>query len=117
MTQGQSTERRGATSQQQGQVGQDRPETTGQAGRVTLSSEQRTRIRETILSRNDAPRVSNVNFNVAVGTRVPESVRLVVLPETIVEIRPEWRGYWYFVMGDEIVIVGRDHSIVAILDV
>jgi hypothetical protein len=34
-----------------------------------------------------------------------------------VEIHPEWRGFMYFVVGDEIIIVDRNHHIVAILAV
>jgi hypothetical protein len=35
-----------------------------------MSTEQRTKIRETVLGGN-APRASNVNFSVSVGTTVP----------------------------------------------
>jgi Protein of unknown function (DUF1236) len=40
-----------------------------------------------------------------VGTVVPRSVRLVSIPETIVRIRPAWRGFLYFVVEDEIIVV------------
>ena len=32
-------------------------------------------------------------------------VKLVALPSTIVEIEPSWRGFEYFLVGDEIVVV------------
>jgi hypothetical protein len=81
---------------------------TGQASStVTLTPEQRTRIRETVLVGRNAPRVSSVNFKIAVGTAVPSTVHVAEVPEVIVEIHPEWRGYWYFVVGDEIIIVDR----------
>jgi len=103
----------GQTTTQQGQSGQA---TTGQASSsVTLTSEQRTRIKETILVSGNAPRASNVNFNLAVGTVVPTAVRVVEVPQVIIEIHPEWRGFWYFVVNDEIIIVDRDHKIVAVL--
>ncbi len=84
---------------------------------MTLTTEQRTKIRQTILVGGNVPRASNVSFNIAVGTTVPSSVRVVEVPEAIVEIDPEWRGYWYFVVGDEIIIVDRSHRIIAILAV
>jgi hypothetical protein len=100
---------------QQGQAGQAQ---TGQAGStVTLTPDQRTRIRETFLVGRDPPRVSSVNFKIAVGTAVPSTVHVVEVPDVIVEIDPEWRGYWYFVVGDEIIIVDRGHRIVAVIAV
>jgi hypothetical protein len=45
-------------------------------------------------------------------------VRVVTVPDVIVEIHPAWRGFLYFVYEDEIVIVDpRSHKIVAVLDV
>ena len=85
-------------------------------GNVTLTTEQRTKIRQTVLTGN-APRATNVNFSVSVGTAVPTSVRVVAVPSVLVEIHPEWRGYMYFVVGDQIIIVDRRHRIVAVLDV
>jgi hypothetical protein len=38
----------------------------------------------------------------------------VAVPSTLVEIRPEWRGYSYFVANEEIVIVKPDRRIVAV---
>jgi hypothetical protein len=87
---------------------------------VSLSSEQRSRIRETILHDRRAPRASHVDFNVRVGSRIPRNrlrfVELLPLPQTIVEIEPEWQGYLYFLVGDEIVVVDPDtYEIVAVL--
>jgi peptidoglycan hydrolase-like protein with peptidoglycan-binding domain len=80
---------------------------------VTLSAEQRTHVRETIFASANVPRVSNVNFAVRVGTVVPTSVRVVEVPEVLIGIHPEWRGHYYFVVNDDIVIVDREHRIVA----
>ena len=83
---------------------------------VNLNTEQRTRIRETVLKESNAPRVASVNFSVSVGTVVPTGVRIVRLPAPIVEIYPAWRDYEYFVVGDKIVVVDpREHRIVAVL--
>jgi hypothetical protein len=32
-------------------------------------------------------------------------------------VHPEWRGHMYFVVGDEIIVVDRDHRIIAVLAV
>jgi hypothetical protein len=87
------------------------------SGSVNLTSEQRTTIRNEVLTSN-APRATNINFSVNVGTVVPSSVRVVEVPATIVKIHPRWKGYRYFVYNDEIVIVEpRTLKIVAVLDV
>jgi hypothetical protein len=79
---------------------------TGGTG-AELSTQQRTEVRQTILQSGNVPRVSRseVNINISVGTVVPRSVRLVSIPETIVRIRPAWRGFLYFVVEDEIIVV------------
>jgi hypothetical protein len=49
---------------------------------------------------------------------VPRTVRFATLPRAIVEIEPEWRGFEYFMIGDQMVIVDpRSMEIVAIVDV
>src|SRR5262249_40314600 len=73
-------------------------------GSVNFTTEQRTKIRETVLRGSNVPRVGKVDFNVRVGTVVPRSVHVVSVPETIVEIHPAWRGFMYFVYNDEIII-------------
>jgi hypothetical protein len=43
---------------------------------------------------------------------------LVGVPRPIIEIEPEWRGFEYFMIGDQIVIVNpRSMEIVAVIDV
>jgi hypothetical protein len=85
-------------------------------GAVNLSAEQRTRIHEVIVKERAAPRVNNVDFALSVGTAVPRSIRLVAVPTTLVEIEPRWRGFEYFLVGDEIVIVDpRRMEIVAVV--
>jgi hypothetical protein len=92
----------------------DRPMTSKS---VSLTTQQKTTIREKVLT-SSAPRVERVDFDVKVGTVVPRTVRIAPLPATIVEIEPEWRGYMYFVRGDEIIVVEPGTlRIVAVLDV
>jgi hypothetical protein len=76
--------------------------------KVNITTKQRTEIRQTIIKSGNAPRVTNVNFNISVGTVVPSSVRIVALPPRVVEIYPEWRGYRYFIVGERIIIVEPD---------
>src|SRR5262245_10768083 len=114
---------------QQGQQGQTGAAPQGQnapnqaqqnqsgGGNVTLTTEQRTKIRQTVLAGGNVPRATNVNFSVSVGTVVPTSVRVVAVPTVIVDIHPEWRGYMYFVVDDQIIIVDRGHRIIAVLAV
>jgi len=83
----------------------------------TLTVEQKTKVRETVLRGGSAPRVTSVNFNISVGTVVPTTVRVVEVPPVLIEYYPDWRGYLYFVYNDEIIIVDRNHRIVAVLAV
>src|SRR5215472_6484524 len=84
---------------------------------VNITSEQRTQIHEVIVNERSAPRVSSVNFNLSVGTRVPRDVRIATLPARIVTIEPRWRGYEYFMVGEQIVIVNpRTMEIVAVVE-
>jgi hypothetical protein len=84
---------------------------------INITPEKRTRIHEAIIHERDAPRLSSVNFDLSVGTRVPRGARFAPLPETIVEIEPAWRGFEFFMIREEIVIVDpRSLEIVAIVD-
>ena len=92
--------------------------TTGQgaaSGSAKLSTEQRTKITTVIKQQNVKP--VQLNVSVSVGTRIPASVHFYPLPQQVVVIYPEWRGYDYILVGDQIVIVDpRSHEIVAILE-
>jgi len=92
--------------------------TTGQAGAgAKLSTEQRTQITTVIRNEHVAP-VTNVNFSISVGTRIPREVRYHPLPADVVTIYPEWRGYNYVLVRDQILVIDpQTLEIVAILDV
>jgi hypothetical protein len=96
---------------------ESRSQTTGQAGAgAKLSTEQRTKITSVIRSEHVAP-VTNVNFPVSIGTRVPREIGFHPLPTEIVTIYPEWRGYEFFLVRDQIVVVDpRTLEIVAVLE-
>ena len=92
--------------------------TTGQgaaAGSAKLSTEQRTKIKTVIHEHRVEP--TRLNVSVSVGTRIPTDVHVYPLPREVVVIYPEWRGYDYILVGDQIVIINpRTHEIVAIVE-
>jgi hypothetical protein len=97
----------------------ERSQTTGQAGAgAKLTTDQRTKITTVIRNEHAAP-VNNVNFSIAVGTRVPrEGVSFRPLPAEVVTIYPEWRGYEYILVRNQILVIDPgSYEIVAILDV
>jgi hypothetical protein len=57
------------------------------------------------IARLNVQPLSSVNFSVSVGAAVPRDVRLQTLPADVVEVVPQYRGYNFFVVRDEIVIV------------
>jgi hypothetical protein len=91
--------------------------TVGQAGAgAKLSGEQRTKISTVIRNQHVAP-VTNVNFSISVGTRVPRDVAFHPLPTEIVTIYPDWRGYEFILVNGQIVVVDpQSFEIVAVID-
>lgn len=82
-----------------------------------ITVQQRTEIRQVITQDKSAPRVTNVNFNISIGTVVPRTVQVAVLPTRVVEIYPVWRGYRYFIVGERIIIIDDSYRIVFVIDV
>jgi hypothetical protein len=92
--------------------------TVGQAaGGAKLTSDQRTKITTIIRDEHAAP-VNSVNFSIAVGTRVPrEGVSFRPLPAQVITIYPEWRGYEYILVRNQILVIDPNtYEIVAILE-
>jgi hypothetical protein len=85
------------------------------AGSANLTSEQHTKITGIIRQHKVAP--TQLNVSVRVGTRIPDSVRFYPLPREVFVIYPEWRGYEYIMVGNEILVIDpHTHQIVAILE-
>jgi hypothetical protein len=108
-----------STQNAQGQSSTSSSTTVGQAGAAAkLSTEQRTQITSVIREEHVRP-VTNVNFSISVGTRIPrEGIELHALPSRVVTIYPEWRTYKYILVKEEIVIINPDtYEIVAVLNV
>ena len=92
-------------------------QTTGQAGAgARLSTEQRTKISTVIRGQHVEP-ITNANFAISVGARVPREVSFRRLPSEVITVYPEWRGYEFFLVRDQIIVVNpRTMEIVAVLD-
>lgn len=107
----------GAVSSPNKSADEGKRDTTGQgeAGAANLTSEQHTKITGIIRQHKVAP--TQLNVSVRVGTRIPDSVHFYPLPQEVFVIYPEWRGYDYIMVGDEILVIDpRTHQIVAILE-
>ncbi|MGX1014403.1 hypothetical protein AB7M69_008760 [Bradyrhizobium japonicum] len=93
----------------------DRSSNTNESASVNVNDQQRTRISASISHLNVQP-LANVNFSLSVGTAVPRDVRLQPLPTEVVEIVPQYRGYDFVLVKDEIVIVEpSSYKIVAVM--
>jgi outer membrane biosynthesis protein TonB len=93
--------------------------TTGNAATAATAAppaEKRTQITSAI-KQEKVEEVTNVNFNISIGTAVPAGVRYHALPTRIVEIYPEWRGYdFILVHGRYIILRPHTHEIVYIIE-
>jgi hypothetical protein len=93
--------------------------TTGNAATSATAAppaEKRAQITSAI-KQEKVEEVTNVNFNLSIGTAVPAGVRYHALPSRIVEIYPEWRGYdFILVRGKYIILRPQTHEIVYIIE-
>jgi len=111
---GSTTAQQPATAQQQ-QPSTAQSSQTNVNAQVNINDQQRTRVSQSI-ARLDVKPVTSVNFSLSAGTVVPRDVRLTTLPADVVEIVPQYRGFSFFVVKDEIVIVEpQSYKIVATL--
>jgi hypothetical protein len=99
-----------------GQAQQSGPSGRSGGASVQLSQEQRTKIRGVIVGDRNVARVDHADFNIRVGVAVPRTVHVAVLPPEVVTIVPEYRGFEYVVVGDQLLIIDPNTlEIVAIL--
>ncbi|HZS63255.1 MAG TPA: DUF1236 domain-containing protein [Xanthobacteraceae bacterium] len=106
------------TSEKGSQASSASSASSGGSAGVKLTQAQKTKIRQTVITTKSAPRVTHVDFDVRVGTHIPRRIHLAPVPLVLVDIEPTWRGYEYFLVGDEIVVVNpRTMEIVAVLSV
>ena len=71
-------------------------------GSIRVDQQKASRVHDELITRGER---SNVNISVDVGQAIPNRVRVRPLPASIISISPEFRGYDYVVVQDEIVIV------------
>jgi hypothetical protein len=83
---------------------QGQPQGTQQTGRVQVSEQQRSGVRERLFKEGRFQK-TKLNVHVSVGTRVPRSVRLLPLPVYILEMAPTYRGYNYIVLEDDTICI------------
>jgi hypothetical protein len=75
------------------------------------------RRRSFLLKQEKVEEVTNVNFNISIGTAVPSSVRCYPLSPRTAEIYPEWRGYDFIrVRGKYIILRLHTLEIVYIIE-
>jgi len=136
--QGQSTTTTGANSRsnaqgQSAQQGQDtRNDANTQAraqgetsqsmsGRVQVSAQQQTRLRESVLNSRNVERVrvdnNSINFRVNAGVIVPRNISVVSVSAypALIDIYPDYRDDSFFVVDDEIVVLDRSRRIVDVV--
>src|SRR5688572_20564749 len=71
---------------------------------ANINDDQRTRIIDR-MQRERTEAQTNVNIQVNIGARLPSDVRGRPLPPDIVQLVPQYRGYEFMVVRDEIVII------------
>src|SRR3954447_13564474 len=82
---------------------------------VKIDKQQETKISASISHLNVRP-VTNANFSLSVGTVVPRDIQLSTLPPDVVEIVPQYRGYSFALVKDQIVVVDpATYKIVTVL--
>jgi Protein of unknown function (DUF1236) len=115
------TQERMGEDQEHGKAIQGQAQQNGTAGRsgaaaVQLSQDQRTKIKDIVVRDRNVARVDKPDFNIGVGVTVPRTVHVAVLPPEVVTIVPEYRGFDYVVVGDQLLIIDpHTLEIVAIL--
>ena len=97
-----ANDNKAATTNQTQTTGQG---AAGSRAAVNLTTEQKTKVRTVIKEKVHAQPLTNVNFSISVGTRVPRDVRFYPVPVEVVEIYPAWRGFNFVLVNEQIVII------------
>ena len=98
-------------SRNEGSRGSSTGKSEGSEGRsgsrgsiANVTSEQKTRVKS-VFSRHHVERARNLSVSVNVGVALPRSVHLYPIPEDIVVIVPDYRGYEYIMLDDDRVAI------------
>jgi peptidoglycan hydrolase-like protein with peptidoglycan-binding domain len=116
--QGQSAQDRNSSSGQN--VTQGQAATNGQTQTHTnLTAQQQTKLQQSVLHADNAPRVneSSINFQVHSGVAVPSSISAVSVSTypALIDMFPAYRDDSFFVVEDEIVFLDHDRRIVDVV--
>ena len=109
------------STEQQRQRDKDKQKSTKgpddkQAGRVQVSEEKRSGVRERLVKEKGVERVqrSRINVSINIGTTLPRSVRLHRFPTTVVSFEPAYRGYSYVLLDDETIVIVDERTYVIV---
>lgn len=84
-----------------------------------MTAQQQTTLQQSVVQANNAPRVNanSINFQVRSGIAVPSNVTVASVSAypALIDVFPAYRGDSFFVVEDEVVIVGRDRRIVDVI--
>jgi hypothetical protein len=99
------------------QAGSDRDH-SGAKLSFKLQGNEKIKITSTLMERARPVEKTKIKFKINVGTVVPRgSIELYEVPMTVISLVPEYRGYQYFVVDDEIIIVEpSSYQIVEVVD-
>jgi hypothetical protein len=87
------------------------------SGRIALDVREQTLVSDIIRQQRIQP-VTNINFSLSVGSRIPSSVRLSRISGELAEIFPHYRDFSFFVAKQELVIVdSQSYGIVAFVPI
>ncbi len=107
-------ERKGTSSDKDKQAASG--DRKGDAKHVDLSSDKQDRIKTAFRSRSDLKHRTNVHVDLRVGTRLPRDWDFVFVPDDVIAIVPEFRGYRFAYVDDYYVICDPDtYEIVAVI--
>jgi len=76
----------------------------GKGSIASVTTEQRTRVKSVFMQHRVEP-ARNLNVSINVGVALPHTVHLYPIPQDIVEIVPEYRGYEYILLEDDRVAI------------
>lgn len=88
----------------------------GKAKQVDLSGDKRSKVQTAFRDAGNVKRRTNVDISISIGRRLPRDWDFVAIPESVVAIVPEYRGYRFAYVDDEYVLVEPDtYEVVAMI--
>src|SRR5262249_28451779 len=81
---------------------------TGKGKQVNLSGDKRSKVQTAFRDAVNVKHRTDVNIEISVGRRLPHDWDYVAVPDAVIAIVPQYRGYRFAYVGDEYVIVDPD---------